>query len=507
MSRWLFVLGGVVLTSCSEQKVSVYNTPPGVEITSPEDGELFDLGEPVRFEGLVVDSQDDANELTISWESSVDGPLDDDPADAAGLVFFDSSILSSGTHTVSLTATDSNGESAAMSVTVSVGGSGVGREDGPSVRLDGPADGLAVLQSEPVTIIGMVTDNEQPWGTLDCTVISSRDGLLWEGRPSEFGVVEVDVAGFSEGTHTITLGAVDRDANQESAQVTIEVVADARPSVLITHPGPDDWYWNTDIIRMVGQVSDDVTFPTDLSVVWASDIDGELSTVPANPVGDTSVETALSAGFHTITLAATDVDGNTTADMTILEVRDPLDHDGDLDGYTENEGDCNDADPYTNPGEEDVCDDRDNDCDGMVNEDDWDELESNDELGTASHLGRIDDGWILEGCETITTSLTLHSEGDEDWFTFDAGDDWGIDNVDLTISVSPMPFTGSFVLELYELGDSHPTDVAMGSGRLTVEHTGDLFDGSEDDWAVRIYADDWPGGSCSRRFTLEIQDC
>ena len=181
MRRWLCVLGGMVLTSCSEQKVSVYNTPPGVEITSPEDGELFDLGEPVRFEGLVVDSQDDPNELTISWESSVDGPLDDDPADAAGLVFFDSSILSSGTHTVSLTATDSNGESAAMSVTMSVGGSGVGREDGPSVSLDGPADGDAFLQSEPVTIIGMVTDNEQPWGTLDCTVISSRDGLLWEG--------------------------------------------------------------------------------------------------------------------------------------------------------------------------------------------------------------------------------------------------------------------------------------------------------------------------------------
>lgn len=507
MMRWMMVLGAASGWACTEQKVSVYNTPPGVDITSPDDSELFDLGEPIRFEGLVVDSQDDPNELLITWESSVDGPLDDDPSDAAGLVFFDSSNLSTGTHTVSLTATDSNGESAAMSINISVGGAGPGVEDGPIVSLDGPADGDSFLQSEPVTIIGMVTDNEQPWGTVDCNIISSRDGLLWEGRPSEFGVVEVDVAGFSEGAHTITLGAVDRDANQSSAQVSIEVVADARPSVLITRPGEGDWYWNTDVIRFEGKVSDDVTFPTDLALNWASDLDGELSVLPANPVGDTSVEVALSAGFHTVSLAATDTDGNTTADMTIVEVRDPLDHDGDLDGYTENEGDCDDADPYTNPGEEDVCDDRDNDCDGSINEDDWDELEFNDDLSTAHHLGRIDDGWILEGCETITTSLTLHSADDEDWFTFDAGDDWGIDNVDLMISVSPMPHTGSFVLELYEIGDSHPTDVATGSGRLTTEFTGDLFDGSEDDWAVRIFSDDWPAGSCGRRYTLEIQDC
>ena len=363
------------------------------------------------------------------------------------------------------------------------------------------------LQSEPVTIIGMVTDNEQPWGTVDCTVISSRDGLLWEGRPSEVGLVEVDVAGFSEGSHTITLGAVDRDANQASAQVSIEVVADARPSVLITSPGESDWYWNTDTIRFEGEVSDDVTYPTDLTISWASDIDGEFGSLPANPVGDTAVETTLSAGFHNITLTATDEDANSTTDALILEVRDPLAHDGDMDGYTEYDGDCDDADPYTNPGEEDVCDDRDNDCDGMVNEDDWDDLELNNDSSTATNLGRIDDGWLLEGCKTVTTSLTLHSEDDEDWFKFDAGDDFLFDNVDLTVSVRTMPHTGSFVLELYEEGSSHPEDVATGSGRLTTEYTGSLFSGGDDDWMVRVSSDDWPAGTCSRRYTLEIQDC
>lgn len=44
--------------------------------------------------------------------------------------------------------------------------------------------------------------------------------------------------------------------------------------------------------------------------------------------------------------------------------------DGDGDGYTENQGDCNDEDPAVHPGvAADGCDGVDNDCDGMVDED------------------------------------------------------------------------------------------------------------------------------------------
>ena len=33
----------------------------------------FDIGEPIHFEALVADSQDDTTELGILWESSIDG--------------------------------------------------------------------------------------------------------------------------------------------------------------------------------------------------------------------------------------------------------------------------------------------------------------------------------------------------------------------------------------------------------------------------------------------------
>ena len=78
--------------------------------------------------------------------------------------------------------------------------------------------------------------------------------------------------------------------------------------------------------------------------------------------GITSIETVLSTGYHLISLAVTDSDDNTTETSIPLEVRDPLAHDGDSDGYSELAGDCDDADPDTSPGATEVCDDYDNDC-------------------------------------------------------------------------------------------------------------------------------------------------
>ncbi len=53
----------------------------------------------------------------------------------------------------------------------------------------------------------------------------------------------------------------------------------------------------------------------------------------------------------------------------------PLDpeHDMDGDGYTEDDGDCDDNNPKLSPGENEICDGLDNDCDGNVGDEELDQ--------------------------------------------------------------------------------------------------------------------------------------
>ena len=110
-----------LLGACSDQKVQVYNTAPAVSIVSPVDGAGFGPGDLVEFYGVADDSQDPATSLQISWESSIDGQLGTDPPDSEGTVYLATSVLSGGSHTITLTATDANGQQGTATINVFIG--------------------------------------------------------------------------------------------------------------------------------------------------------------------------------------------------------------------------------------------------------------------------------------------------------------------------------------------------------------------------------------------------
>ena len=69
-----------------------------------------------------------------------------------------------------------------------------------------------------------------------------------------------------------------------------------------------------------------------------------------------------------------DDDGDGTGACDDCDDDDPAlnEADGDGDGVTSCDGDCDDADPANHPGNTEVCDGQDNDCDGLVDGDDGD---------------------------------------------------------------------------------------------------------------------------------------
>ena len=508
---WLLILGGFTAAGCSTPDVGFRNTVPVVGITSPEDGSVINFGDAIQFEGTVQDKQDDADTLQVVWESSIDGVIDDDPADATGYLMFNTSLLSGGEHVVTLTATDAAGESAVATVELLVNGgdgnTGTGDGEVPTVTLDNPVDGAVVLQSDPLTILGLIWDEDQDAGTLDAAIVSSRDGGLWEGSPDEFGRVELETTGLSVGVHTIRLDAIDSDDNRSSDQVQIEVVADARPAVIIEEPGDGDWFWNTDIIRFEGSATDDVDHPQDLLVRWSSSIDGIFSETMPNPTGATIIEASLSAGIHTVGLTAVDTDGNETTYNVTVEVRDPLDHDGDLDGSRRTRATATTRIRTLIPTPKRPA------TPGITTA----TVTSTRMTGTTSSsttrsrprrtsATSMTHGSSVRRSRGARASRCTPSTTRTGWSSTRVMTGWST-TLTSTCRWVPSRSRASTSWSCTSLTSSSvPVAVDTGSGRLSVQFEGDPFDGGEDNFAIRVYADNWPGGTCGDRFEIEIVD-
>jgi len=161
-----------------------------------------------------------------------------------------------------------------------------------------------------------------------------------------------------EGTHTITFQAEDAAGNDGPAQ-SVQIVADATAPVVTVGAVADGGC-------VVEEASPTVSVEDDSPVTMTMTLDGA-------PYDGTPV---TEAGDHTLEVVATDIVGNTsttTVQFTIetgtcacVSGDEAVDRDGD--GQLACEGDCDDEDPTTYDGAEEVEDGVDNDCDGLVDD-------------------------------------------------------------------------------------------------------------------------------------------
>jgi hypothetical protein len=89
------------------------NTPPVVAIASPADGAGFTEGDAVTFSGSATDVEDGDLSSSLVWTSSLDGTI------GAG-ASFTTTTLSTGSHTVTASVTDSDGANGSDSIGISV---------------------------------------------------------------------------------------------------------------------------------------------------------------------------------------------------------------------------------------------------------------------------------------------------------------------------------------------------------------------------------------------------
>ncbi len=306
----------------------------------------------------------------------------------------------------------------------------------PSVSITSPPDGSSFDEGTTITFEAIVDDDFTDPADMTLSWATDRDGALQGALPADgSGLITYSTAGLSVGNHVVSLQVVDTEGESasDSVSVTVDEVAD-NPTITVVHPASGETGTEGEGFEVVVQVTDNQDDPTALVVTVDSDVDGEICAPTPDVLGVAKCDDVLfSGGDHVLTFTVADSSGLTAEAVVYFAVISYDDQDLDNDGWTANQGDCDDNDGSVKPGATEYCNERDDDCDDIIDEetacydDDSDGLselegdcdDTNDEIkpgGSEVYNSEDDDcdGYVDEGTEGY--------DDDGDGYTEIAGD-------------------------------------------------------------------------------------
>lgn len=301
----------------------------------------------------------------------------------------------------------------------------------PAVTIQTPTSGTEVDEGEIIHFTAIVGDDADDAKDLALTWMSDVTGAFENSSTVDIdGNVIWSTSNIIEGNHTITLQVVDSGGLSATDSIKLSVLeVDQLPDISMIHPSGDEYGMEGETFEFVVQVNDEQDSLDDLDIEFESDLDGVFCTPIADAIGKATCEVELSVTSgtsedHFLVYTVTDQDGNSrSTDPKAFVVGSLLDSDDDGDGFSENDGDCDDTDSGQHPGADEVENGEDDDCDGHVDEG----TDAFDDDG---------DGWSEnEGdCDDTTTTITA---ADCDGDGFDSPGFGGSDCDDMDAAVHP----------------------------------------------------------------------
>ncbi len=167
---------------------------PVVRITTPDDGVTFAVGETVAFQGVADDLSTAADDLQMAWSSDLDGALPG-AISADGSSALITSALREGTHEITLTATDRDGESGDDAVSVVIGAADPTDTGEPATEEPGiDAEPGDLVLSEFMVDPDVVYDTAGEWFELYNTSGSRIEIQGYTLRDDDYDTWDIDVS-------------------------------------------------------------------------------------------------------------------------------------------------------------------------------------------------------------------------------------------------------------------------------------------------------------------------
>ena len=377
----------VLLAGCRDNGLVVYDLSPEVTITSPLSGAEFAEGEAITFDGLVSDDGPEDG-LAVSWQSSLDGMLEEDAVvDAEGRVQLITSALQPGEHVIVLRAFDSGAQSADATVSINV----VDVPDAPAITIVHPdLAGLEKgLDAAPFVFMAKVTDAQDAPENLTVELLANPYGVVCTMVPDGAGTAQC-AATLPLGPYVLTFTARDSDGFESMANANFQVVTRGDWDADLDGYSPNGGDCNDsnkNIYPGAKEICDgldnDCNTLTGIDVgteCYDDDGDRFCEKPPCVNTSQTLSDCDDTNPARYPNPAATELPNGVDDDCdgTIDETTVVYDDDGD--GYCESppcvnaagtKADCNDANAMANPGMDEICSDGfDNDCNGQDNEED-----------------------------------------------------------------------------------------------------------------------------------------